>query len=72
MAQPAIPSSKDRTELLRVPSFWGKPSPESPLVEVLVGQFFFAVLVKENCNPTMLLSVLSVLSPVFDNPPRKT
>ena len=57
MAQPAVSSSKDRTELLGVPSFWGKPPAEPPYPwEVWIGQFFLAVSLKENCDPNILLS----------------
>ena len=57
MAQPAVSSSEDRTELLGVPSFWGKPSAEPPYPwEVWIGQFFLAVSFKENCDPNILLT----------------
>ena len=58
MAQPAVSSSEDRTELLGVPSFWGKPSAEPPYPwEVWIGQFFLAVSLKENCDPISYLQI---------------
>ena len=67
MAQPAVSSSEDRTKLLGVPSFWGKPSAE-PLYpwEVWIGQFFLAVSLKENCDPNILLPEPAK---VHDDPP---
>ena len=57
MAQPTVSSSEDRTELLGVPSFWGKPSAKPPYPwEALIGQFFLAVSLKENCDLNILLS----------------
>ena len=57
MAQPAISSSEDGTELLGVSSFWGKPPAEPSYPwEVWVGQFFLAVSLKKNCDPTIFLS----------------
>ena len=56
MAQPAVSSSEDRTELLGVRSFWGKPSAEPPYPwELWIDQFFLAVSLKENCDPSILL-----------------
>ena len=44
MAQPAVYSSENSTELLGVPSFWGKPLAEPPYPwDVWIGQFFLAV-----------------------------
>ena len=62
MAQLAVASFEDRTELLGVPSFWGKPW------EVWIGQFFLAVSLKENCDQNILLSDPAT---VQDNPPPK-
>ena len=70
MAQPAVSSSEDRTELLGVPSFWGKPSAEPPYPwEVWIGQFFLAVTLKENCDPNILLTGPAA---VHDDPPPRT
>ena len=70
MAQPAGSSSEDRTELLGVPSFWGKPSAEPPYPwEVWIGQFFFAVSLKENCDPNILLTEPAE---VHDDPPPRS
>ena len=67
MAQPAVSSSEDRTELIGVLSFWGKPSAEPPYPrEVWIGQFFLAVSLKENCEPNILLTELAA---VHDDPP---
>ena len=69
MAQPAVSSSEDRTELLGVPSFWGKPPAEPPYPwEVWIGQFFLAVSLKENYDPNILLSDPAT---VHEDPPRK-
>ena len=67
MAQPAVSSSEDRTELLGVPSFWGKPSAEPAYPwEVWIGQFFLAVSLKENCDRNILLTDPAE---VHDDPP---
>ena len=69
LAQPAVSSSEDCMELLGVPSIWGKPSSEPPYPwEVWIGQFFFAVSLKENCDPNILLSEPAT---VHDDPPPK-
>ena len=69
MAQQAVSSSEDRTELLGVPSFGGEPSAEPPYPwEVWIGQFFLAVSLKENCDPNILLSDPAT---VQDDPPPK-
>ena len=67
MAQIAVSSSEDSTELLGVPSFWGKPLAEPPYPwEVWIGQIFLAVSLKENCDPNILLTDPAE---VHDDPP---
>ena len=67
MAQPAVYSSENSTELLGVPSFWGKPLAEPPYPwDVWIGQFFLAVSLKENCDPNILLTDPAE---VHDDPP---
>ena len=67
--QPAVSLSENRTELLGVPSIWGKPSAKPPYpTEVWIGQFFLAVSLKETCDPNTLLSDPT---PVHDDPPPK-
>ena len=67
MAQPAVPLSEDRTELLGIPPFWAKPSINPPFLgESWIGQFFLAVGLKDNINSQDLLS-----EPVEIEPPPK-
>ena len=67
MAQPAVSTHEERTELLGVPVFWPKPSPDSHFSwEIWIGQFFLPINLRKHCDPKDLL-----IDPaeVFDDPP---
>ena len=55
-AQPAIPVSDDRTDLLRVTVFWHKPTADPPSSwDSWIGQFSLAITLREICDPRELL-----------------
>ena len=56
MAQPAVPVSDDRTDLLGVPLFWHKPTADPPSSwDSWIGQFSLAITLRERCDPRELL-----------------
>ena len=67
MAQSALSTHEEQTELLGVPVFWSKPSSDPPFSwEIWVGQFFLAIHFRENCDPK---DFLADPAEVFDDPP---
>ena len=69
MAQPAVLNHDERSNLLGVPIFWPRPTPESPFNwDTWIGQFFLAITLREHCDPNVLLSEPAQ---VFDDPPPK-
>ena len=66
MAQPAVPVSDDRTDLLGVPVFWHKPTADPPTSwDSWIGQFNLAITLRERCDPRELLKLPCV---VHDDP----
>ena len=56
MAQPAVPVSDDRTDLLGVPVFWHKPTADPPSSwDSWIDQFNLAITLRESCDPRELL-----------------
>ena len=68
MAQPAVSTHKERTELLGVPVFWPKPSPD-PICswKTWIAQFFLTINLREPCDPK---DILADPAEVFNDPPR--
>ena len=69
MAQPAVLNQDERSDLLGVPTFWPRPTPE-PLFnwDTWIGQFLWAITLKEHCDTKVFLSDPAE---VFDDPPPK-
>ena len=66
MAQPAVSTSEDRTDLLGVPVFWHKPTVDPPCSwDSWIGQFNLAITLRERCDPRELLKVPGI---VHDDP----
>ena len=66
MAQPAVPVSDNRTDLLGVPVFWHKPTADPPTSwDSWIGQFNLAITLRERCDPRELLKTPGV---VHDDP----
>ena len=62
MAQPAVPVSDDRTDLLGVPVFWHKPTADPPTSwDSWIGQFNLAITLRERCDPRELLKTPGVV-----------
>ena len=58
MAQPAVLTSEDRTDLLGVPVFWHKPTADPPCSwDSWIGQFNLAITLRERCDPRELLKL---------------
>ena len=56
MAQPAVPVSDDRTDLLGVPVFWLKSTADPPSSwDSWISQFNLASTLRERCDPRELL-----------------
>ena len=56
MAQPAVSTSEDRTDLLGVSVFWHKPTADPPHSwDSWIGQFNLAITLRERCDPRELL-----------------
>ena len=69
MAQPAVPVSDDRTDLLGVSVFWLKPTADPPSSwDSWIGQFSLAITLRERCDPRELLKPPGV---VHDDPAPK-
>ena len=67
MAQSALSTHEQQTELLGLPVFWSKPSPDPPFSwEIWIGQFFLAINLREHCDPKDLLADPAE---VLDDPP---
>ena len=66
MAQPAVSTSEDRTDLLGVPVFWHKPTADPPCSwDSWIGQFNLAITLRERCDPRELLKLPGI---VHDDP----
>ena len=66
MAQPAVSTSEDRTDLLGVTVFWHKPTADPPCSwDSWIGQFNLAITLRERCDPRELLKPPGV---VHDDP----
>ena len=65
-----VSNHDDRSDLLEVPVFWPRPTPE-PLFNWVtwIGQFFLVITLREFCDPNFFLSEPAE---VFDDPPSKT
>ena len=69
MAQPAVLNHDESSDLLGVPNFWPRPTPEPPFNwDTWIGQFFLATTLREHCDPNVLLSEPAEN---FDDPPPK-
>ena len=69
MAQPAVSTSEDRTDLLGVSVFWHKPTADPPCSwDSWIGQFDLAITLRERCDPRELLKPPGV---VHDDPAPK-
>ena len=69
MAQPAVSTSEDRTDLLGVSVFWHKPTADPPHSwDSWIGQFNLAITLRERCDPRELLKPPGV---VHDDPAPK-
>ena len=69
MAQPAVPVSDNRTDLLGVPVFWHKPTSDLPSSwDSWIRQFNLAITLRERCDPRELLKPPGI---VHDNPAPK-
>ena len=65
MAQPAVPVSDDRNDLLGVSVFWHKPTADPPTSwDSWIGQFNLAITLRERCDSRELLKTPGV---VHDN-----
>ena len=57
MAQPAVPVSDDRIDLLGVPVFWHEPMSDPPSSwDSRIGQLNLAITQRERCGPRELLN----------------
>ena len=66
LAQPAVPVSGDRTDLLGVPVFWHKLTADPPSSwDSWIGQFNLAITLRERCDPRELLKPPGI---VHDDP----
>ena len=66
MAQPAVPVSDDRTDLLGVPLFWHKSTADPPSSwDSWISQFNLAITLRERCDARELLKPPGV---VHDDP----
>ena len=69
IAQPAVPVSGDRTDLLGVPVFWHKPTADRPSSwDSWIAQFNLAIALREQCDPRELLKPPGI---VHDDPVSK-